>query len=477
MKVQARVRLNLKKQNNRLYVVYNTFVKSTFDQYLVSSIILHSINEKDAYKYIDDLTGKGSLNNHFKTLYVKFVEKFTKDQLESIMSNSMIPKEQRDEYSYNYFPELNTSFMKRVKHSGNLGDDKEFPKQLVKSGEYVGSSVIEGIISEDSNMYQIEMNENQLKVKIDNNWLSIDIERFQNCVVHEVKNLDRYSGEIKSEVHGNNWNLLTQAKVNDISNAQTYFFKDGNHYMITNKYLRKTEMANIWGMYLYKEYTIDYSQKNGKYCELVLEELYNSKRINEFKTKGILSLLQSVNYDLVQKYLNYLLKRKDSKDLALLGIQLIDKGYEKGWQKDSVHNFKKFAKSNKDISLTYKVDSKLEYSLSELLAVFAFDKTLLSKEDEKIVQDHFDNRNSMIEYIDSILGKIAGSGRRDDEKKKLNVDNVTKEYRKLGNDLIGHTKKNVRKLNDDALEARYKKVQRFKVLDDKVAEKLKNLKK
>ena len=69
--VQINLKLSLRKIKYIIKVSYNTFEKATYDQYLMASLALRSKDEQSAYQYIDDITGSGSLNAHFKQLYDK----------------------------------------------------------------------------------------------------------------------------------------------------------------------------------------------------------------------------------------------------------------------------------------------------------------------------------------------------------------------------------------------------------------------
>ena len=88
MSLRVNLKLKLSKIVKRITVKYNTFEKATYDEYLIASLVLRSKSEDEAYGYIDEITGSGSLNSHFKRLYKEIVTLFKK-QLEKIMENSM----------------------------------------------------------------------------------------------------------------------------------------------------------------------------------------------------------------------------------------------------------------------------------------------------------------------------------------------------------------------------------------------------
>lgn len=472
MKIQVRVRLNLNRQLNSLFVSYNTFIKSTFDQYIIASLLVYSKSEEESMQYIDEVTGKGSLNLHFKNLYKELLDKYDAEQLKSILSNSLVPKVNKDEHKYVYYPELDISFYGNDMFQGNISENEQLPRKLAKSDDFIGSSVLENKVSLDSNMYTIVISDDLVELLLKGKRVSMTKEMFESSVDYEVEDIDEYDGVVHNDVQGNGWTQLTTSKVKDVKNSNNYFYHEGDHYMITNKNIKKTEIAKVWGLYLYRETQVEYKYQNSKYCELALETMMESKRINEFKTKGLTLLLKSVNYELTQKYLNYILSKKNSKDLALLGLSVVEKGYEKGWNEEVIKNFKEFSSTTKELTLIYKVDSDLEYSINELVSIHKTDKQILKTNHKETVKAHYEDRNSKIEYINTVSSKITQSGRRDQVKRKLSGDKEAIEYNKLCNKHIAHTKKNIKKLNYDALNARYKVFERLSVLDEKMIKKL-----
>ena len=88
MKLQAKLQLNLQNINNVIRVSYNTYEKASFDQYLAVSIVSNTSLTSRAEKYIDDITGKGSLNAHFKKMLQK-TKKFDDDTIKKVLDSSL----------------------------------------------------------------------------------------------------------------------------------------------------------------------------------------------------------------------------------------------------------------------------------------------------------------------------------------------------------------------------------------------------
>ena len=147
MSLQVSLKLKLSKQIKKIKVTYNTFEKATYDEYLICSLALRTLPEKDipvkesfgkkivrfftdeptpnqrertVFEYINDITGEGSLNKHFKNIYNK-VKDFSAEQLTKIMENSMIPTLKIDDKNrYEYYPQLDISVFNRRIYKGDL---------------------------------------------------------------------------------------------------------------------------------------------------------------------------------------------------------------------------------------------------------------------------------------------------------------------------------------------------------------------
>lgn len=110
MRLPIGLKLNLSKQTKRITVKYNTFEKATYDQYLICSLVLHTKRDaEDSQQYVHDITGDGSLNQHFMKLYEDICV-FSDAQLQQIIRDSMYPTIKIDSSNrYDYYPELDVS--------------------------------------------------------------------------------------------------------------------------------------------------------------------------------------------------------------------------------------------------------------------------------------------------------------------------------------------------------------------------------
>ena len=125
MEIRARVALSLPSTFYKITLKYDTFEKATYDSYLMASLVANSKNKTEAYNYIDEITGKGSLNSHFKKLYDQ-ISAFTSDQINSILTNSLFPITVVDQkHHFNYYSMFKATRMDNKVFDGNLISDEE----------------------------------------------------------------------------------------------------------------------------------------------------------------------------------------------------------------------------------------------------------------------------------------------------------------------------------------------------------------
>jgi len=469
------LKLKLKKQNNKLTIRYNTFEKATFDQYLISSIIKHTKTENSAFKYIDQLTGKGSLNGHFKTLFKK-INELEKGSIEKILNDSMYPILKIDASNrFTYYPELDISVFKNKVHYGNLAEDALFPKTLVTKGEFHDSSIEMGKIEVKSDSYNVIFKDDKIKLK-----LSREIEifiteaLFLDIVDLQLKSLKGYEGTIHTDVEGKDWNMVSTVKLNDLLNEDSRnFYHNGNHYFITNRYVKKTRVAKVFNMFMYKESYIKYEKRNRKECLFVTKHLLESGLIETMKINDLLSILINLNPDESQVYFDYLMERKDSKEITEVAFKILAKGVNQNWSKGAIESFKKYMNNDRELVLTYKLSNN-DFDINSLFRIFRTNKKVLSDKDLNTVNEYLDDKKSKIDTINSIIGEITNSGRREKTKVLKNNPDVVK-YRSLSNKLQGHVKKNINAYTLEELNRYYEDVLLYQKLDGIMIKLLKEL--
>lgn len=437
--VQVNLKLKLSKTSFGIKIAFNTFEKATYDQYLASSLALNTIEnalkDTSAYKYIDDITGSGSLNAHFKHLY-DAAKKLTKDQLKDVMSNSMYPILKIDKSNnYDYYPELNISIFKGKIYDGDFGKYPDLIERLYIQEKVIEHEVFEVKSSDKPEPYSVILGNEQIKIKITNTneWIDLPESVFSKIFVNELDQINKFEGIIHKGAEGTGWFTLTNSVINNMYSIKNYYYEQGDHYLIRNDDVRKTMVSEIAGFYIYKEEIIPY-QNNKELCEKVVNILKQNKTINEFKTKSLINILTYVDELIAQDIINYILNRKTSKELSLFGLDLLIHGVEKKWDDEALKSFMEFADSN-NYSLIYKANPKL-ISDVQILSNINFD--YLTTTHKKKVEEYKKDIEAKITAIKRIIGDVTASGVRE-EIKKLKSSKESKRFSKLANNYIGHS--------------------------------------
>lgn len=434
--VQINLKLKLSKIKYGIKVSYNTFEKATYDQYLMSSLALRSKDETQAYQYIDEITGSGSLNAHFKQLYDK-AKTLTDEQLKDVMNNSMYPMLRIDKSnSYVYYPQLDISVFNNRIYPGNFGEYEDLIEKLYIQEKVIEHEVFEKNSDERPEPYFIQLDNDAVKIKIVDEWLPLDTTIFQEIFVNDLTSISKFNGQIHDGADGSNWFVLTNSVINNMYSSNNFFYENGDHCLIRNEDVRKTMVSQVAGFYIYKEEIIPYIN-NKELCEKVLSILKSNKSINEFKTKSLITLLTYSDELIAQDIINYILARKDSKELALMGIELLNKGIEKKWEDEALKCFLNYADSS-SYSLIYKANPKLIKDIQTLILI---NPDYLTTKHKKEVEEYKKDRQAKIDTIKNIIGEVTASGIRESVK-QLKATSETKKFSKLANKYIGHSKIN-----------------------------------
>ena len=427
MEIRAKVALSLPNEFYKVILKYDTFEKATYDSYLVASIVSNTKTEKDAFKYIDEITGSGSLNPHFKKMY-KEISQLSEEQVQNILNDSLFPITIVDKKNhFKYYPMLNITRMKDRVYKGNLFNQNKVKEIIMPKDKNVKFLDLQyeiepGTIKQDN--YNAIFSNTGIKIDMgDGNYYPISKEDFNKVYKNDVDDISMYEGKIGEEITNGNWFVLNNMLLNSLkSNKMKYIDSYGNLNCVFPEKLKKYEVIKVFSMYFYKETIIEYNQKNINKCNEVVNYLLDSKFINEFKTKNLVHLLKSSDDLLAQKVINYILSRKDSKEISELGLSLIKSQLEKNWSIESLKAIKKYS-SSKDIKYIYKLDSiNINYNIEELLDIDDID---LNEQDKVRKQEYLDERDNMIQEINRIIGEMTTSGVRE-KMKKLQKDSVQK---------------------------------------------------
>jgi len=465
------IHLNLPKTIFKLTLRYHTFEKVPFDKYLISSLYLNSKNESIVHKYIDEISGKGSLNQHFKKIFEE-IKDLNENQLKSIIKDSLYPVEKINEYDFSYIPMLNISDFKGHITNGNLIDDNHFPLQLIEEGgTYISHryDVINTKVEKDR--FDVNLSDSSIEIKIGQNYHQISNNDFITIIAKDDINVNDYKGTIHNSLTGNNWIQLSKSNYNNIMNVSDFYYDNGDHIAIYSDYAKRSSIASNWGLYWVKEEIYRYQDnKNAEICERIIDELMNTGRINEFKTKSLLDIMKRINRDKQQMTINYILNRKDSKDIALVGLLLIDKGYEKGWNIESLKSFYKYYNNSVQLAKLYQINNELGYTTDDLIKVYNVNKLLLSSNHKETVEQYYSDCDSLKKSMAEKVGEISLSGIREKIGRMI-LDDDTKKFRKQLNVIMAHYEKNINEKNLAQLKVMEKQINEFYELFLKVSSK------
>ena len=469
MKIQISLRLRLTKQKKTIKVSYHTFETATYDRYLAASLALRAKSAKEAKQYIDDITGQGSLNAHFASLYEEMV-KLTDSDLRSILRNSQVPILKIDASNwYDYYPELDVSIFKRHAYKGDLG---EYPNviEIIQIQEEIVDKTIELNKTFDRpETYLVELTDNAITATFFDDKVTIPPDVFAERLVAEIKDLQGYQGAVRDEAEGNGWFVLTPTKLNNLAMTSTCFYDDaGNHCCIRNMDIRKTVIALINGLYIYKETIVPY-EKNPDLCAKVLDVIANNSIVRSSSVGTILLLLRNVDVKKAQKFINENFgKTYFPKEIADFVMRMIQFGNTSKWHKAILQELLHKCDGS-FYPMLYRIDSSLSFTIEQLITL---DSALLTEEDNKKVEEYWNDVKEMQESIRQIVGAVTTSGLRE-RSKVLKADNDTRRFTKLCNDLIGHFKKDLTKEDKAETEKWLKAALELKELATKIEDKIK----
>lgn len=467
--IQVNLKLKLTKISKRIKVKYNTFEKATYDEYLISSLALRAHDEQEAYDYIDDITGNGSLNGHFKKLYEK-VRTFNQEQLEKIMNSSLFPILKVDSSNvYEYYPEIDVSVFKKRVFNGDLaGYDNLLQQVLYINEDVIELSFEEGKRFDKPDSYLVTIDDiGNVKLKLYDKSISISSDMFKQLIFNELDAIKEYKGTIYKTAEGSGWQIVNNSVIKNLFSNKNYFYYKGDHCLIRNDNLRKTEMAQVSGLYIYREGYLSYD-KDTEICESVLNVLHKNKSFDLLKPKALVVLLQNVNEDVAIQYINKDINGKYlSKEIAEFAIGLLEKDFANGWTVLTLQNLLKQCDKS-GYSCIYKASSEVKFDIEQLIVI---DSDLLTEEHRNQVEEYYNNLNSMKQTIRMIIGDITTSGLRE-AVKKLKSDAMTKKFTKLCNNLIGHEVDNLDKATYEQTVQWHKEAMELKNLSETISKRL-----
>jgi hypothetical protein len=460
MEITARVQLNIPTTIYEVNLEYDTYTKATFDSYLIAVLYKNAKSKDEAFTYIDELTGDGSLNAHFKRIYEE-IASFRGEQVDLILNSSLYPVTIKVTNKYRYLTSLGVSRFRKNYYRGNLINNKEFfinemmPNDNNSNFLDVEFNALEEKIETD--VYECTFTREDINVKLTNN-LSIPLNNEAFGLIYHVKSPDimRYPGEIGASITKGVWNVLTDTVIDELNKQRIYVNRDGNVVSLLNDYLVETSVIEVFNIYFYQETKYEFIRNNSSLIEEALHEAINKSWINELKTKSLINMLNVVRDDVAKEVVEYVLHRKNSKEISEVGLRLINRGYEKGWSKETLQDMKRYA-SNEELSNLYKIDNTLDFNLNELLLI---DKNILTDDDRNKVEQYINQKDNVISEINLRLGEIINSGVREKMKQLKTKDSVYKTLNKFINERIAHSKINYDAMSLEELQKELNSIMR-----------------
>ena len=458
MEIRAKVALSLPNTYYRVILKYDTYEKATYDSYLIASVVANTKNEKEAMQYIDDITGNGSLNPHFKNLYEE-ISKMSKEQVEGILKDSLYPITVVDKsHHFKYYGMFNATRMDNKVYSGNLENNVKLADMLMPKDRDAKFLSIEfeseeGRIQKDN--YNAIFSENDIKVDLDNGqYYSISKENFMKVFENDTNLESDYMPTIKTVASPGNWNVLTKAVVDTWGKDRfTYMDEDKNLAVLQPDCIKVTEAMMMFDLFFYKETRYNFALAHRGRCEEALDYLMSSKFINEFKTKNMIMLLSAASDKKAQSVVQYLLGRKDSKEIAEFGLKLIKTGLEKGWEKEVLLSIKKFV-PQREYQYLYRINPDLNFDVTDLLDI---DNSDLTDADLMRKRAYLAERDNILKEIKMMIGDMTTSGVRQ-KLKSLQKDNVVNAVKVFLNEYQGHNEGELETMSLDQIKKEYEKI-------------------
>ena len=149
----------------------------------------------------------------------------------------------------------------------------------------------------------------------------------------------------------------------------------------------------------------------------------------------------------------FVLNRKNSKEIAEFGLMLIKSGLEKGWDKEVLMSIKK-AVPQREFKYLYRINSDLGFEVSDLLDI---DETDLNDADKMRVRAYVSERDNLLNEIKMMIGDMTTSGVRQ-KLKSLQKDNVVNSVKKFLNEYQGHNEGELDSMNLEQVKKEYEKI-------------------
>lgn len=455
MEIRAKVALSLPNKFYRVILKYDTFEKATYDSYLIASVVANTKKEREAMEYIDEITGNGSLNPHFKKLYEE-ISKMSKEQVQGILKDSLYPITVVDKsHHFKYYEMFNATRMDNKVFPGNLENDKGLASMIMPKDRDTKFLSIEfetedGTVKKDN--YNAVFSDKEIRVDLDDGqYYPISKENFLSVFENEGAIECEYMPKIGHEITNGNWNVLTKSVADTWGKDRlTYKTDDGNLAVLLSDCIKVTEVISAYDLLFYKETRYNFSAQNQKQCLEAVRYLKDSKMINEYKTRSLITLLSVIPDIYAQQIVQYILSRKNSKEIAEFGLMLIKSGLEKGWEKEVLLSIKSSV-AQREYKYLYRINSDLNFEVTDLLDI---DDADLAEADKIRKRAYVAERDNLIKEIKFMIGDMTTSGVRQ-KLKSLQRDDVVNSVKKFLNEYQGHNEGELESMSLEQIKKEY----------------------
>jgi|GEM_PF-1371146 len=184
MKLRAQATLNLPSQEYKTVLEYSTYEQAKWDQYFIATLVNNTNSRDEAVTYLDNLTENGSLNAYFKKLLDDVIMNKEKspEVFQRLLESSLYPVINLDNsYRWFYLPIFDISLLRRNKKdiavfpdklsdnsNKNIKDEQIFKNLLGKNETFISvkNSLVEDELSEMNNLYEVELQDHRVRVKL-----------------------------------------------------------------------------------------------------------------------------------------------------------------------------------------------------------------------------------------------------------------------------------------------------------------------
>lgn len=292
---------------------------------------------------------------------------------------------------------------------------------------------------------------------------------FKRALCLDIDNVNSYMGRVHDKPDGAGWHILNNSAMNNLLAAQCFFYNDGDHFLIRNDSIRKTIIARIHGLYIYREEVIEYKH-NPQLCDEVIRYLCAEGKLDYLKPKTLLMLARFTDDTTACEVVKSILDKGMNKDAIEFALNLITRGVRPAWPGSLFLELSKYA-NPRCLELIYGYNSTLHYSIDQLLKI---DRDKLTSMHRQSIEDYLSNVEAKRNTIREITGEITTKGLRE-RAKQLPSDETTKEFSKLCGQLIGHVNIDLDDATLEQLEKWHKDALRLKEISIVIERRLEKL--